>query len=163
MYPALVLNAAFDALVQNNDSEAINAETVIAYGAKLRRQRNFELSLSFRWKKRDSFRGNTNEIGDMSVDEEKKELKEIGLLVQKERIGNYRIWKSYEGHLQFHRYWASDSTTQTDVTPEIKLFHLFYNSFRRHRFQSLFHRCITSFLTIHIVCMDIFNMNLIYE
>lgn len=127
MHPALILNAAFDALIQNNDSEAVNARTVITYGAKLRRQRNFELILSFPWNNRDSFIGTTNELGNINQNEEKKEVKEIGLLVKKERIGNYRIWKSAEGHLQFHRYWTSDITTQTDATPKTNVFHLFYN------------------------------------
>ena len=120
------LNAAIEALIQGQDPDAKNAKLVIYYGSQLKHAGSWSLSMDISRKKRDSFKGITNEFGNVQIDEDKTENKELGRLIKKERIGHYRIWKSEEGHLKFHHYLASSIPTQSDDT-EVIIHHLFYN------------------------------------
>ena len=127
MHTSLVLNAAIENLIKGQDPNADNAKLVIEYGSKLKCAGFWSLTISFPWKKRDSFKGVTSELGNVQIDEDKIENKEIGKIIKKQRIGHYRIWKHDEGHLSFHHYWASSIATGSDDT-KVNTYHLFYDA-----------------------------------
>lgn len=107
----LEVNSAMEKLISTEEFLE-PAQIVINFGFSLS-EGNKQFRIHFpSFKKNDSVTGHTNELGNVSVRDEKEEpfWKTFGQ--PRERVGQFKLWKSAEGHLVFQYFWKADITTQ---------------------------------------------------
>jgi hypothetical protein len=69
----------------------------------------------------------TPEHGNVTIKTESEDReKNIQFGYSKERIGYYKVWKEFEGKINFQFFWKSDTTTEGTSTPP-PLYTLTYN------------------------------------
>jgi hypothetical protein len=125
----LLLNAAIEKLIAQDDADGEAAQVVISYGAKLKAASSIQIeSTTISSSSGPSMSGYSPNVGHVTVkDKVGKTVKEQTFGVDKERVGHYRLWKAKEGCLNFHHFWKSLVTTGSmdGILPDV--YHLGYD------------------------------------
>jgi hypothetical protein len=114
MNDKLMVNAAIAHLIEKTGDWKEEARTVIDYGHKLPKAIRFTGDVKFEYTKPDdSISGQTSDHGTVDLKMRGKvEKKHSTLGVQKERIGDFRLWKDAANRIRFHYFWRSDFSTK---------------------------------------------------
>ncbi len=122
------VNAAIERLVGGDDDEEL-MKTINRLGHKFQETASLTIQVTSN-KKQDgtSLTGFTQEQGSVTVKADgEKQQKEKSFGIYKARVGYYRIYKDGWGAIEFHHFWKSDITTESESEGEPAKFRLEYD------------------------------------
>jgi len=133
----VAINAALETLIAGQDHDGTAAQLVLDYALTVPLTTKYSFSFTRIVKKRGgSVLGYIPGFGNLKADEDKKpERKTSHIGTKRERIGQYRLWRTRPGHILFRHYWGIDTPSikeYEDPEEETPTYHLAYDTESKH-------------------------------